>query len=299
MSAMQSAATDQLCLDTYRENLLLDPDNPIFRSSLFLRASGLPTPNLVDLAKPNSEDAVTWSVFRLLDLHFAALPWLTGILKLAGCHVPAEGQPHVSFWEKADPPKSRLLWLLDHLALPQVAGSKAAQAQQSRYARLLANTDYCRDQVRAGKIRGRAEWVLERATEIDVVLRIPHLLVAVEAKFGSDIQTARDWDKERDQIARTVDAGLELATSEGRDFAFLLVTDAKHHLKPLKYEALMSHYLGTESLPIASDRLGWTTWSEIYHWLEEHHERFTPDQNEWVAKLQQYLLARKLITTRG
>jgi len=50
----------------YCQQLLLDCDDPIFQGPLFRGKDGGPTKKMRDLESPNSEDAVTWSVFRLL-----------------------------------------------------------------------------------------------------------------------------------------------------------------------------------------------------------------------------------------
>ena len=65
---------------TYCKQLLLDCDDPIFQGHLFRGRKGGPTKKMRDLESPNSEDAVTWSIFRLLERHFADQPWLAGLL---------------------------------------------------------------------------------------------------------------------------------------------------------------------------------------------------------------------------
>lgn len=270
--------------------LLLDCDDPIFEGPVFgsLR-------NKQHLESDESEDAITWSAFRLLDRHFGNLPWLDGLLREAGCAVEVHGKPSISFWVTADPPQSRLLWLLDHVHDRRITQSDGARKYPARLADLQAHVDFYRQRVREGKVHGRARWVLERASHIDAVFRTSRLIVAVEAKYHSPLEVGSTWDTGRDQIARVVDAGLALA-QENQDFVFLLVTDARVHRPPKNYESLMQQYRSDSSFPIAGDHLGWLIWGEIYRWLERQRPHCTPVQVEWIERLRAYLGARQLLS---
>lgn len=276
----------------YCQQLLLDCDDPIFRGPLFFGKAGQPRKKMLDLASKNSEDAVTWSVFRLLDRHFGDQPWLPGLLAAAGCDVSASGQPQVCFWEKGYPSQERLLWLLNNVDHPRVAGSQGARQNPKRLETVRQNlADYCQ-RVEKGKL-GPYQWVLEGATEFDAVIRCPGLLVAVEAKLYSDVATGVRWDKQRDQIGRSIDAGLRLA-GDGR-FAFLLVTDRRRHPAPLSYEQLMARYRFNPPRGLTANELGWLTWGEIYHWLESSKADCSPEQLVWIEKLEKYLAERSLL----
>jgi hypothetical protein len=276
----------------YCQQLLLDCDHPIFQGPLFRGKRGGPSKKMRDLESPNSEDAVTWSVFRLLGGHFADQPWLLGLLRLAGCQVAVGGPPRVSFWEKGYPPPSRLLWLLDNVDHPRVAQSSGARKDPDRLRLIRENLADYRWRVQDGQIRRPNKWVLEGPTEFDAVIRAPGLLVAVEAKLYSDIAATVTWARERDQIARVIDAGRELAGSD--DFCFLLITDRYHHDPPKVYGQLMADYRASGSLGLPADRLGWLTWGEIYNWLAGRHPQYSVEQMAWIDKLESYLAQRSL-----
>lgn len=278
---------------TYCKQLFLDCDDPIFKGRLFRGQDGRPTKKMRDLESPNSEDAVTWSVFRLLDRHFADQPWLPGLLAVAGCEVAVGGRPHVAFWEKGYPPRTRLLWLLDNTDHPRVANSSGAHQDPKRLPLVRRNLPEYRQRVEKGQIRGRYKWVLEGPTEFDIVIRCSGLLVAVEAKLYSDVATEVRWDTERDQIRRVIDVGLELAGV--KDFAFLLVTDVRQHEPPKKYERLMAHSRSSPPCDLPTNRLGWLTWGEIYNWLESRRANFTAEQVDWLDGLRSYLARRMLL----
>ncbi|TEU14167.1 MAG: hypothetical protein E3J21_16710 [Anaerolineales bacterium] len=279
----------------YCQQLLLDCDDSIFQGPLFRGENGGPTKKMRDLESPNSEDAVTWSVFRLLERHFADQPWLLELLALAGCELAASGTPQVNFWEKGYPTQSRLLWLLDHVDNPRVAESQGAGEDPSRLRIVRQNLAKYRQRVQAGQIRGKYKWVLEGPTEFDALIRCPGLLIAVETKLYSDVATEVRWDKERDQIARVVDVGREVARQEDDDFCFLLITDRRRHEPPKQYEQLMAHYRSDQSLVLPADRLGWVTWGEIYDWLDDRRARCTVEQIGWIDRLRSYLAQRSLL----
>ena len=278
---------------SYCQQLLLGCDDAIFEGSLFRAKHGGPTKKGWDLENPNSEDAVTWSVFRLLEIHFADQPWLPGLLALAGCESAASGIPRVTFWEKGYPPQSRLLWLLDSVDDPRVSMSQGARKDPQRLELVRQNLEEYRRRVGDGLIRGRYKWVLEGPTEFDAIIRTDGLLVAVEAKLYSDVAAYVRWDTGRDQIARVVDAGLELAG--GRDFAFLLITDRRRHTPPKAYEHLMKEYRAAGLSSLLPNGLGWLTWGEIYHWLDGRRGVCTVGQRDWIDRLKPYLARRSLL----
>jgi hypothetical protein len=277
----------------YCQQLFLDCDDNIFQGPLFRGKDGGPTKKMWDLESPNSEDAVTWSVLRLLERHFADQPWLSELLALAGCELAVSGTPQVSFWERGYPSKERLLWLLDNLDHPRVAESQGAHRDPSRLQVVRQDLAEYRQRVQEGQIRGRYKWVLEGPTEFDSLIRCPGLLVVVEAKLYSDIATEVYWDKERDQIARVVDAGRELAGQD--DFCFLLITDRRRHQPPKLYEQLMAQYRSSPPFNLPPNRLGWLTWGEIYDWLEGRRASCGAEQSAWIDKLAPYLAQRSLL----
>lgn len=278
--------------ETYCKQLLLDCDDPIFQGHLFRGKKGEATKKMKDLQNPRSEDAVTWSVFRILDRHFADQPWLSELLTLARCDVPVTEKPSVTFWEKKYPPRERLLWLLNNTDDPRVAESDGARNDPERLLLVQQNLVEYRRRIEKGQV-GRYKWVLEGRTEFDAVIRCQGLLVAMEAKLYCDVSRGIRWDRERDQIARVIDAGLELAGDNV--FAFLLVTDRRQHDRPKQYERLIAYYRSNPPRDLPANRLGWLTWGEIYRWLAGRRARYTTEQEEWVQRLRGYLANRSLV----
>jgi len=278
---------------SYCQQLLLGCDDPIFEGPLFRAKDGGPTKKMRDLESPNSEDAVTWSVFRLLEHHFADHTWLPELLALAGCESAVSGIPRVTFWEKGYPPRSRLLWLLNHVDDPRVTKSPGARKDPDRLELVRQNLEEYRRRVGDGLIRGRNKWVLEGPTEFDAIIRSEGPLVAVEAKLYCDVATYVRWDTGRDQIARVVDAGLEMA-GDG-EFAFLLITDRRRHTPPKEYERLLKEYRASGLYSLAPDGLGWLTWGEIYDWLEGRRARCSIEQKDWIERLRTFIAQRALL----
>lgn len=277
------------------QQLLLDCDDPIFQRSPFVGKAGRPTKKMRDLARENSEDAVTWSVFRLLDRHFSDQPWLSGLLAAAGCDLAARGRPQVSFWVKGYPSPERLLWLLENTEHQRVAQSDGARDDPKRLPLVRQNLADYREKIGQGKL-GQEKWVLEGRTELDAVIRCPGMLVAVEAKLYSDVAAGVRWDRERDQIARVIDAGLRMA--RGDQFVFVLVTDRRQHEHPRRYELLMDYYRSNPPERLSGHRLGWLTWGEIYGWLHSRQAGYSTEHVEWMEKLEQYLAERSLLIKR-
>ncbi len=279
----------------YCDQLLLDCNDPIFQGSLFVGKNGDPTKKMRDLHSPNSEDAVTWSVFRLLDRHLAGLHWLSELLALGRCRIEAADQPEIAFWERGYPSKERLLWLLNHTQDPRMAESDGAGEDPKRLRLVRQRLDEYTRHINDGKTRSRRKWILEGPTEFDVIIRCHGLLVAVEAKLYSDVATEITWDTGRDQIARVVDVGLEVARQESREFCFLLVSDRRQHDPPKEYERLMTAYRASPPDGLSADHLGWLTWGEIYDWLAEQKSQCSTTQVAWIDKMRGFLAQRSLL----
>ena len=90
-----------LVADDFRDNLIIDRHDPVFA---FMRAS-----KLKHLRSENSEDAVTWNVFRSLrQINPAAwFPSLTSV-GLPGISLPADDSVIVELWRSFAPPPSLL-----------------------------------------------------------------------------------------------------------------------------------------------------------------------------------------------
>ncbi|MCX6024189.1 MAG: hypothetical protein NTZ05_21145, partial [Chloroflexi bacterium] len=141
----------------YTNGLYLDRQHPMFDGPRFREEGMQPTLKLIRLSRPNSDDGVTWSVFRTL----GRLPgdrWLPALLAAGGIRLTvAEGEDRppspalppmlgaggmdgvsIEFWPTVEPPASRLLWLLDNLEAPRIAGSRGAGRRPERLQQVRA-----------------------------------------------------------------------------------------------------------------------------------------------------------------
>ncbi|MBI4304597.1 MAG: hypothetical protein HY665_09720 [Chloroflexi bacterium] len=128
----------------------------------------------------------------------------------------------------------------------------------------------------------------------------------MEAKYTAPISLNVTWDKERDQIGRVIDVGLDLA--QDKEFFFLLVTDKIRHDPPQEYEQLLENYKHDpafqeersphrtkDELKALAGHIGWLTWSDIFHIIKETTANF-PYQKSLTDKLEKYLELRQLLT---
>lgn len=268
-------------MGVYRDNLYIDRDDPIFDGPLFVGNGGRPTKKGIDLASPNSEDAITWSVFRTL-VRIPPPQWLDGFLAGAGLTVAGlpSGGVNVDFWPKVAPPTSRLLWLLENLDDPRVANSRGAADDPNRLELLRERRVYYRDEVQKGRISCHELAVLEGETELDAVVEDSKFLVVIEAKYLSDLSPCTRWDTEREQFGRVIDIALELSEAREKPAYTVLITDRRTHEKPLLYETLVPRYQHDPSFLASrlSHRrkhelgrlagVGWTTWREVLNGVE-------------------------------
>ncbi len=288
-------------LPRLRQSLLLDWDDPIFSGPLFVGKGGAARTKLTRMVSPRSEDALTWSVFRTL-LRLPAEAWLPPLL---GPHRPQREaiEPFaMRFWPAVPPPAVLLQWLLEH---PEALHSDRYSPEQVR-GRL--------ERVRAGTPR-RGEDVFEGPSEPDVVIDTPAAVLVIEGKFTADIEAGTAWWPDRDQIARGLDAALELAGS-GRAPHFLLLTDDYVHQhtetpRPL-YELLMPRYRGdpaflAERLPHRSPGdlarlrgcIHWLSWADLLDAVLDRSVRCDTDQKRLLMRLVDYLKVRRLLHRGG
>ena len=86
-----------LIADDFRDNLIIDRHDPVFAD---MRAS-----KIKHLRSANSEDAVTWNVFRSLR-QIAPHAWLPGLWQRAfpACACPSDLSAVVRLWQSIPPP---------------------------------------------------------------------------------------------------------------------------------------------------------------------------------------------------
>jgi hypothetical protein len=301
----------------FRDNLYIDKDHPILRGPLFVGRKGGPKKKARYLASPDSEDAVTWSVFRTL-LRIASCRWLSRFVEdasgVAGTILDTEMTnmeiEYIKFWPHVPAPQSRLLWLLDHLDDPRISEkSKGACADRARpepkrrLPRIRRRFPFYREKARTGcLVRGIG--VLEGATELDALIEHPSFLVAVEAKYTADLHPFTTWDSERDQLGRVIDIAIELSLQQRKPSFAVLVTDQRSHDSPLLYEKLAPLYQTDrgflrEKLPHRTaeelDRLagvGWITWREVLDGIDQ--QGLSGCERQLLCGLAAYLSVRRL-----
>jgi hypothetical protein len=294
----------------FRDNLYIDKDHPIFRGPLFVGQSGSPTKKARYLARRDSEDAVTWSVFRTL-LRIAPCRWLNGFVRGATDVVPPilnTDMSHmeieyIKFWPHVPAPQSRLLWLLDHLDDPRIQKSKGGSSDPERLQRIRRRLSLYREKARTGcLVRGTG--VLEGATELDALIEHPRFLVAVEAKYMADLGPDTKWDSEREQLGRVIDSAIELSLQQRKPSFAILVTDQRLHDSPLLYEKLAPRYQADwdflkERLPHRSEdelkwlvKAGWVTWKELLEGVDQ--DGLSRCERQLLCGLAAYLSVREL-----
>ncbi|MGE6298316.1 hypothetical protein [Guptibacillus hwajinpoensis] len=169
----------------FRDNLLIDKYNPILQSMRSMKTK--------HLRSENSEDAITWNVFKSLQ-QINPVYWYPELI--------SKGINQTSF-----PLKKQI----DTNQIPNKLDIKLWQSIKPPETLLK---------------KGPAEG----ATEVDVIIECEEFVWVIEAKYKSDISTGTTHDKERNQILRNIDVGSNYA--EGRDFYFsLLILDDKSSSK--------------------------------------------------------------------
>ena len=171
--------------EDFRDNLLLDKYDPILQSMRSKKTE--------HLRSENSEDAITWNVFKSLQ-QINPVYWYPELISKGMNHTrfPLNKQIHanqvpnklqIKLWQSIKPPEALL-----------------------------------------------KQGTAEGTTEVDVVIECEEFVWFIEAKYKSDISTGTTHDKERNQILRNIDVGSNYA--EGRDFYFsLLILDDKSSSK--------------------------------------------------------------------
>lgn len=161
--------------DDFRDNLLLDKYNPILSSMRSMKTK--------HLRSENSEDAITWNVFKSLQ-QINPQHWYSELIS-KGINqtkyspkqlVPSDQLPHnltINLWETIKPPST----LLDNQ--------------------------------------------LEGPTEVDVFIESEDFVWFIEAKFKSDISTKTTHNHSRNQVLRNIDVRSHYA--KGKDFYFSLL----------------------------------------------------------------------------
>jgi hypothetical protein len=186
------------------------------------------------LTSPNSEDWVSWTVFRTLARQQG---WWLNLLRVGSLlDLDAYAAPSVKLWR----------------AVP----SPAAYERASR-ARMAASTDP------AHRERASDPKPVEGDTEVDIALDGPGVLWFMEAKLHSDLSASTTYDPTRNQLVRNVDVLLEQARGR-RAVMSLIVLDrrpdrlhtqlvAQYRADPRALHALLPHRSRAELDAIIGD----------------------------------------------
>ena len=174
------------------------------------------------LTSPNSEDWVSWTVFRTLPRQPGWWASLREVAALEGAALASE--PTVSLWRSLPSPP---------------------EYERASRARMAASSQ--------AVLRDRAELSkpVEGNTEVDIVLEHQDLLWFIEAKLHSDLSANTTYDPERNQLVRNIDVLLEQAGGR-RSVMSLLVLDRRsdrfysrlvksYKEDPSKLRALLPH----------------------------------------------------------
>ncbi len=171
--------------EDFRDNLLLDKYDPILQSMRIKKKE--------HLRSENSEDAITWNVFKSLQ-QINPVYWYPQLI--------SKGINQTRYTVKRQ---------IQTNQVPNKLDIKLWQSIKPPEALLEQGT-------------------AEGATEVDVLIECETFVWFIEAKYKSDISPGTTHDKKRNQILRNIDVGSNYA--EGRDFYFsLLILDDKSSSK--------------------------------------------------------------------
>jgi len=209
------------------------------------------------LNSSDSEDFLTWSVFRPLKdirpLSKWLLPFLQrGLNELDACEKTDPDEAEIKFWygrksKEFYPPEEHQEWLKNRL-------------QDSKVLKL-------RERAKVGRR-------LEGPTEVDLVIESPKTLTFVEAKYTADIDYKTTYDPCRDQITRNLDVGTYQAERLRKRFFFILLTPEYYERSRLFWYRMQECMKDPESLKgrlpyrsinfeELSKSIGWVLWRDV------------------------------------
>ena len=205
------------------------------------------------LTSPNSEDWVSWTVFRTLERQPAWWPNLLRVAKILD--IDASTVPAVKLWRALSSPR--------------------AYENASR-ARLAASTED------AHRERAADPRPCEGDTEVDIVIEGAEVLWFLEAKLHSDLSASTTYDPTRNQLARNIDVLMDRAGGR-RALMSLVVLDrrpdrfhtqlvARYRADPGSLHALLPHRARSEVEAVVSD-LRVVLWSDLVPLLGDFEPR--------------------------
>jgi hypothetical protein len=193
-----------------------------------------PYPNQYDKA----EELITFYTFAPLLLSLNRVGLTNRILGLAGISPYEENVVSVDLERQFRPPAGYLLWLRHEV-----------KSHPIRYIRKQAA-----DHSKASK-------PLESSTHVDAFIETDKLFIFFEIKYTSDISHSTTFNPFRNQLARIIDVGLDVAKCSGKEVLVLLSTPSKlYESRSRLYYYKVQDY--SDPLIIRRD-IAWRTVSEI------------------------------------
>jgi len=167
-----------------------------------------------------AEELITFYTFAPLELREDRKEVVEEILKLANVHESLEEPVNLSFERQFQPSRGYLKRLTKEVSRHPVR--------------------YIREQGKERVSKGKR---LETNTHVDVVIEAKNLLTLVEVKFTSDISFETTFNPYRNQLARTIDAGISEVKNKGKRLVVLLCSPSEfYHKKSRLYYYKIQEY---------------------------------------------------------
>ena len=185
-----------------------------------------------------AEELITFYTFAPLVLSLNKVGLTNRILGLAGISPFEENVVSVSLERRYPPPAGYLQWL-----------RKEVKSHPVRYIR-KQSTDH-----------SKTNKPLESRTHVDAFIETDKLLIFFEIKYTSDIAHSTTFNPYRNQLARLIDVGLDVAKRSGKEVLVLISTPSKlYESRSRFYYYKVQEY--SDPLMISRD-IAWRTVSEI------------------------------------
>ena len=149
----------------------------------------------------NAEELITFYAFAPLILSSNKAPLIDEILRLAEIKEHVDNVVSVGLERLLQPPQGYLAWM---------------QGQVDNHP-----VKYIREQAQSHKNGNKH---LETATHADAFIETENFVILVEMKFTADISVDTTFNPCRNQLARLIDAGIDVANAKGKKLVVFLST---------------------------------------------------------------------------
>ncbi|MGD0644316.1 MAG: hypothetical protein ABSA75_05360 [Candidatus Bathyarchaeia archaeon] len=175
-----------------------------------------PYPNQYDKA----EELITFYTFAPLVLSSNKVVLTNQILTVAGINQSADSVVSLCLEKQYPPPAGYLSWIKD-----EVKNHPVRYIREKAINRLKANQP------------------LESNTHVDAFIETNNFIIFFEMKFTSDISYGTTFNPARNQLARLIDVGLEVAKRKGKKLlVFLSTPNTPYSLKSRLYYYKIQEY---------------------------------------------------------